>query len=113
VQVRVKSVGMGRVWVCMLLCYSQIHYRDMVTPKGVTRPVGVEVHKKPKDLSASDIEERGYGKGVGVHATLLQSDTVQQYGRAKTDNYHQCPFILGSRAKKKYSRQVGCHLRHS
>ncbi len=34
--------------------------------KGDTRTVGVEVRKKPKDLSPSDIEECGHGKGVGV-----------------------------------------------
>ncbi len=45
--------------------------------------MGVELHKKPKDLIASEREERGHGKGVGVYATLLQSDTVQPYGRAK------------------------------
>ena len=37
---------------------------------------GVELSKKPKDLSTSEREDRGYGKGVGVHGTLLQSDTV-------------------------------------
>ena len=30
---RVTSVGMGRVWVCMLLCFSQIHYSQMVVQK--------------------------------------------------------------------------------
>ena len=39
--------------------------------------------KKPKDLSASEGEERGHGEGGGVYATLLQSDTVQPYGRTK------------------------------
>jgi hypothetical protein len=29
--------------------------------------------------------ERGNGKGVGVYATLLQSDTVQKYGLKKAD----------------------------
>ncbi len=28
-----KSVGMGRVWVCILLYCSQIQYNHMVTPK--------------------------------------------------------------------------------
>ncbi len=81
-QVRVKSMGMGRVRGCMLLCCSQIQYSHMV--EACTRPVRIELRKKPKDLSASEKkEERGHGKGVGVHATLLQSDTVQPYGRAK------------------------------
>ncbi len=38
-----------------------------------------------RDLSASEKEECGYGKGVGVYDTLLQSDTVQSYGLTKTD----------------------------
>ena len=45
--------------------------------------MGVELRKKTKDLSASEREERGHGEGGGVYATLLQSDTVQPYGRAK------------------------------
>ena len=32
--------------------------------KAVTRPVGVGLRKKPKDLTASKKEERGYGEGV-------------------------------------------------
>ena len=34
--------------------------------KADTRPVGVELHKKPKDLSAHEREERGYGEGVST-----------------------------------------------
>jgi hypothetical protein len=30
---RVRSVSMGRVWVCMLPCCSQIHYSHMVAQK--------------------------------------------------------------------------------
>ena len=41
------------------------------------------LRKKTKDLSASEREERGHGKGVGVYSTLMKSDTVQSYGRAK------------------------------
>ena len=41
-----------------------------------TRPVGVELRKKPKDLIAHESEERGHGEGGGVYATLLQSDTM-------------------------------------
>jgi hypothetical protein len=29
----VRRVNMGRVWVCMLLCYSQIQYIHMVAQK--------------------------------------------------------------------------------
>jgi hypothetical protein len=72
--------------------YPTLLQSDTVHPYGPTkagkRPVGVGLRKKPKDLSSlsvSDIEEHGHGKGVGVHATLLQSVTVQSYGRAKTD----------------------------
>ncbi len=36
-----------------------------------TRPVGFELRKKPKDLIASEREESGHGKGVGVHVTLM------------------------------------------
>jgi hypothetical protein len=41
-----------------------------------TRPGG-GFHQKPKDLSACESEERGYG---GVYATLLQSDTLFREG---------------------------------
>ena len=60
----------------MLLCRSQIHYSHMVAQKQGTKTVGVGLRKKPKDLSTSEREERGYGKGVGVYAILLQSDTL-------------------------------------
>ena len=43
----------------------------------------VGLYKKPKNLSASEKEDREYGNGVGVYATLLQTDTVQSYGDAK------------------------------
>ena len=39
--------------------------------------------QKPRNLSAHESEKCEHGKGVGVHATLLQSDTVHPYGRAK------------------------------
>ena len=42
-----------------------------------TSPVGVGLRKKPKDLIASDVEERGHWKGVGLHVTLFQSDILQ------------------------------------
>jgi hypothetical protein len=62
---------------------------DTVHPYGCakadTRTVGVDLRKKPKDLSVSEREERGHGKGVGVYGTLLQSDTVHPYGRAESD----------------------------
>jgi hypothetical protein len=32
--------------------------------------VGIGLRKKPKDLSASERDERGHGKSVGVYATL-------------------------------------------
>ena len=60
--------------------------------------MGVELRKKAKDLSASQREERGYGKGVGVYATLLQTDTVQPYGRAKAGTR---PVGVGLRKKNK------------
>ncbi len=56
--------------MCILLCFSQI--TDIRSRKGGTRPVGVGVRKKPKDLSGSDREECGHGEGVGVYTTLLQ-----------------------------------------
>jgi hypothetical protein len=48
--------------------------------KSSTSPPGVRLRKKPKDLSTSERDERGYGKGVGEYPTLLQSDTVHPYG---------------------------------
>ena len=39
--------------------------------------MGDGLRKKPKDLSASEREDREHGEGVGVHGTLLQSDTVR------------------------------------
>ena len=74
---------MGRVGVCMLLCCSQIHNSHMVAQKQAQGLGGLGCAKKPKDLSASEREERGRGEGVGVYATLMQSDIVQPYGRAK------------------------------
>ena len=45
--------------------------------------MGVDLYKKPKDLSVSDRKDRGHGKGVGVYVTLMKSDTVHPYGRVK------------------------------
>jgi hypothetical protein len=61
--------------------------------------VGVGLRKKPKHLSASEREERGHGEGVGVYATLLQSDTGQPYGRAKAGPR---PVGVGLRKKPKH-----------
>ena len=52
---RVRIVSMGRVWVCMILCCSQIQYIHMVAPKQA-QGLGVELRKKSKDLSASERE---------------------------------------------------------
>jgi hypothetical protein len=57
--------------VCMLLCYSQIQYSHMVAPKTVTRTVGVDLRKEPKDLSASDIEECVMGRVRCVSIVLV------------------------------------------
>ena len=65
-QVRGRSVGMGRVWVCMLICCSQIQYRKMVAQKQALGLWGLGCAKKPKDLSASEREERGHGEGVST-----------------------------------------------
>ncbi len=67
--------------MCMLLCCSQIHY-SLIVAKAGARPGGWAA-QTTKGPSASEREERGHGKGVCVYATLLQSDTVQPYGRAK------------------------------
>ncbi len=41
--------------------------------------------QKPRNLSASESEDSGHGEGVGVYGTLVQSDTLKTYGRAKVD----------------------------
>ena len=82
-EVRETRVGMRRVGLCMLLCCSQIQYIHMVGQKENTRTGGVGLSQKPMDLSASEREDRGHGKGVGVHTTLLQSDTVHPYCHTK------------------------------
>ena len=50
--------------------YATLLQSDTVQPYGRakegTRPVGVELRKKPKDLSASEREERGHGEGVST-----------------------------------------------
>ena len=54
--------------------YATLLQSDKVQPygreKAGKRP---GLRKKPQDLSANEIEERGHGKGVGVYATLVQS----------------------------------------
>ena len=59
--------------------YTYIHIYGRV--KTVTRPGGVGLLKKPKDLSTSEREEFEYGEGGDVYPTLMKSDTTQQYGR--------------------------------
>ena len=56
----------------------------MVAQKQARVLWGLSCAKKPKDLSAHESDKRGHGKGGGVYTTLLQSDTVQSYGRTKT-----------------------------
>ncbi len=68
--------------MCMILCCSEIQDSHMVAQKQA-RGLRVGMCKKLKDQSAQESKERGHGKGVGVYATLLQSDTGQPYGRAK------------------------------
>ena len=68
--------------------YATLLQLDTLYPYGLsktdTRPVGVELHKKPKDLSVSEREDRGHGEGGSVYGTLLQSDTIYPYGHAKS-----------------------------
>jgi hypothetical protein len=68
---------MGRMWVWMILCCSQIQYRHMVTQKKTRGLFGL--CKRPQDLIASEREECGYGKDVGEYDTLLQSDICLFY----------------------------------
>jgi hypothetical protein len=58
---------MGRVCVYATLLQSdtgQVYGRTEVG----TRPVGVGLRKKPRDLIASEREERGYGEGVSTES---------------------------------------------
>ena len=54
---RVTSVDMGRVGVCMLLYCSQIHYSHMVVQKQ-TRVLGVGLCKKSKGPEYHEREDR-------------------------------------------------------
>ena len=67
--------------------YATLIQSDTLYPYGRaktdTRPGGVGLCKKPKDLSASDRQDREHGEGRDVYVTLLQSDTVQSFGREK------------------------------
>ena len=76
---------MGREWVCMLLCCSQIQYIHMVTEKETRDLRGLSVividpRKKPKDLSVSEREDREHGEGVSTEdvreSTLCTYDVV-------------------------------------
>ena len=59
--------SLGSMWVCVLLCCSQIHVvQSYGRSKSDTRTLGVEIRKKPKGLSGSDREECGYGEGVST-----------------------------------------------
>ena len=55
--------------------YSTLLQSDTVQSYGRsktdTRPVGVDLLKKPKDLSGSESEDRGHGEGGGVYDTLM------------------------------------------
>jgi hypothetical protein len=61
---------MRRVWVYILLYCSQIQYRLMVAQKQTRGLWGLVCAKNTKDPSASEREDRGYGKNVRVNATL-------------------------------------------
>ena len=77
--------------------YDTLVQSDTVQSYGLgkegTRTVGVERHKKPKDLSVSDREECGYGKGMGVHTTLLQSVRYSTNIRSLKDRHKVCFFF--------------------
>ena len=63
------------VYVTLLLDTEQSYGRA----KTDTRPVRVDLYKKPKDLSASEREERGHGEGVStedVRESVLWCDVV-------------------------------------
>ena len=60
---REKNVSIGMVWVCMLLCCSQIQDSHMVTQKQSRDLEGVGLRKKLKDLSAH--ERLGFAKTKG------------------------------------------------
>ena len=71
--------GCGCVRYSAVVRYSTVIW----STKEVTRPVGFDLQKKTKDLSVRESEECGYGEGVGVYVTLLESDTVQSHGHVK------------------------------
>ena len=76
VHMRERNVDMARVWVCIILCFIQIQHSHMVTQKH-TRYLGVGMHKKSKDLSAHEREDRGHDKGEDVYQWLLCFSQIQ------------------------------------
>ena len=81
VDVRVKSLGMGRVSVCMLLWYSQILYNHMVTEKEV-RVLGGLVWAK-KQRTWVQVRERSVVMGR-VWVCILLCDGQKQYSHMVT-----------------------------
>ena len=88
--VNVRSVGVGRVGVCML-CACDSEEREHGMGAGVNATMlsqtlavislaesaarAFRLRKKPMNLCACDSEEREHGVGAGVNATML-SETL-------------------------------------
>ena len=62
-------------WTSYILAILLVKFVDIDSTEEVVNLFEVEL-QKPRNLSAHESEECEHGEGVGVYATLLQSDTL-------------------------------------